>query len=202
VEKAMQKNALRRCMIMVVLLLIPLMDCIASSSGEKSPALQSKSKTEAGEVISRTDSDESDCVRGEPKPVLKNSAFKPLTRSTAVEAYTLNKDIKLTIRHFGCAHFSESYHFLINKKKNSKTENDWRSWMNFAADQLDLLPVEDIVKPQIQVMASTLRDQARNTRSYVYNSEIAISETEILSFDVKPADGNSTEIIVLYQFIL
>jgi hypothetical protein len=74
--------------------------------------------------------------------------------------------------------------------------------MNFAATQLSLLPAQEVVKEQIQVMISTLRNQADNSRSYVYNAEIPISETEFLSFDVKPAGGNSTEIIVLYQVIL
>jgi hypothetical protein len=67
------------------------------------------------EESGKADSDESDCVRGEPTPVLKNSTFKRLTRFTAIETYTLNKNIKLTIEHFGCAHFSESYHFNIKK---------------------------------------------------------------------------------------
>lgn len=173
--------------------------CIASSLQPKISKPPMTSETER--IIEDSgNSEESDCVRGEPEPVFKNSTFKRMSQFTAIEEYRLNENIYLTVNHFGCAHFSERYTFKV--KANIISKNDWRSWMNFAADQLSALPVQEITAMQINTIVSALRDRVKNSAPYDYTSQISISEEEFLFFEVKSPNKDFFEIIILYQFIL
>ena len=142
---------------------------------------------------------ETNCVRGEPEPVLKNSKFIKLSKFSADEEYKLNDNITLIIRHGGCAHYLEEYQFGIN---NSQAIEEWRKWMFLAADLLNTLPVREIAAPQIHEMAECLRNRAKNKANYTYKTDIPIAEYESLSFDVKRFENNKARIIVAFQIIL
>ncbi|KJS33629.1 MAG: hypothetical protein VR64_02555 [Desulfatitalea sp. BRH_c12] len=199
-KKTSHNMGLRLFLTIFILIFTPWsVHCTASSLKPTISVPENKSKVVAVEEKSKPRPDDPGCVRGEPEQVLKSSKFMRLSRFTATEEYLLNENVALTIQHFGCAHFSESYHFKVKSITNSK--RDWRSWMNFAADRLRELPVQDVVTMQIQAMTAALRDRAKEAPSYEYKTEIPVSEGVFVSFDVKPA-GNFTEIIVQYQFDL
>jgi hypothetical protein len=199
-KKTFNDTGLRLFLIICILIFTPwAVNCTAASSKPTISVSENDRKVLVSEEKSKDSPDDPGCVRGEPEPVLKNSKFMRLSRFTATEEVLLNENVALTIQHFGCAHFSESYHFKV--KSNTIPKNDWRSWMNFAADRLRELPVQEVVAMQIQVLTAALRDRAKEAPSYEYKTEIPISEGALVSFDVKPA-GNFIEIIVQYQFVL
>jgi hypothetical protein len=198
-KRAFPETALWLFLVVAISFLSPWALSYADSTS-KSKASKGPAASDSGGAEENPLNDESDCVRGEPEPVLKNSRFKRLTRLTATEAYQVSPDVSLGIRHFGCAHFAESYHFKV-KRKTSKPE-DWRFWMKFAADRLEALPVRNGTDAQIKSMVATLRDQVKSATTYAYDSEIFISEAALLSFNVTSMGNDSSGIVVVYQYIL
>lgn len=144
--------------------------------------------------------DESECIRGKPEPVLKKSTFKRISLATAEEKYRMDQNVDLTIQHGGCSYFSEIYRFSI--KAGPEGKNDWRKWMDVAADLLSALPIKDIVAMQIRDMVASLRSQAKSAVAYSFRTEIPMAEGESLSFDVQPAEGGTTDLIVVYQIVM
>lgn len=194
--KSIPKAGLGLVLILAIMGVSPwALHCADTAPNQRSPATAG-----IGAGDEKAPDGESDCVRGEPEPVLRNSRFESLTRLTATEEYPVNQEISLTIEHFGCAHFGERYHFKV-KRKNNKID-DWRAWMNFAADRLEALPLRKDTEAQIKSMVETLRAQTKSAKAYVYNTEISMSEAENLSFDVKNTGSDAVEIILVYQFIL
>lgn len=173
--------------------------CTAAQPVLESSNVAHEPQTDTTQSRKQNTPGETECARGEPEPVLTDSNFKKISHYSAYEEYKLNENITLIIRHGGCAHYLEEYQFCIS---NSQTKEDWRGWMSFAADLLDTLPVREVAAAQIHEMAGSLRNRAKSNTNYAYKTDIPITETESLSFDVKRDKIKVVKIIIAFQIVL
>ena len=116
----------------------------------------------------------SDCVRGEPQPLMgSGSEFKKVSVSEAIETIPIEQAIALTVRHFGCAHYALDFEF---KWKDGKLPEPKLS-LQSAAQILDDLKVKDDFKMMTKGIAKALRKMSEEP----YKQPLTMSETETLT---------------------
>ena len=115
-----------------------------------------------------------DCVRGEPEALLSSqSEFRRVSAGEAVESVQTRSPIRLTIRHFGCAHYALDFEFLWERSampepKLSLTE---------AANVLEGLPIKESNKQAVKHLTAALRRMAKDP----YKQPLSMSESETLT---------------------
>lgn len=128
--------------------------------------------------------DDFDCPRAQPKPVLykrnklvKTSSFKRTSATEAIEKGVLTTGETVTVYHEGCESFVERFVFKL--KDTSHPGNDLAYWFTKSADVLEQL--HDRQNPlDLKSFAQTLRKQVQKKKRlrlgesiYFYTAELA-----------------------------
>jgi len=115
-----------------------------------------------------------DCVRGEPEALLSSqSEFRRVSAGEATESVQTRTPIRLTIRHFGCAHFALDFEFRWDQSAIPEPKYSLAQ----AADILDGLPVKESNKQAVKNLTAALRKMAKEP----YRQPLSMSESETLT---------------------
>ena len=142
-----------------------------------------------------------DCVRGEPEPLLAAAPGKPKPafRRTgpreAIETLRIDPATRLTIRHFGCAHFAMELTF-VTRAGGPKKPAGWFSW---AAERLERVPVAPDQRQIVRQVVRRLRQAA--TERNAFATPLQISETAALSVELHRG-RSETRLVLLYEVTL
>lgn len=141
------------------------------------------------------------CARGEPAPLLVSAAG----RSTPVfvrngdgeglETFQVDRETKLAIRHFGCAHFALEFTF-VTRTGPSKSPTAWPAR---SARWLRDLPVTSTQRGFVDHIARQLDDAA--ARGYAPGASLQVSETATLTMHVHRG-ASGTRVVILYDVAL
>ncbi len=123
-----------------------------------------------------TQASSSDCVRGEPEALLSSrSDFRQSSPREARETVRTGSRIKLTIRHFGCAHYALDFEFTWSDPRMPEL----RVSLEEAARLLEKLPFKQAYRPVMKNLIAAARRMAQQPR----RPPLALSETETLTVD-------------------
>jgi hypothetical protein len=146
----------------------------------------------------------SECVRGEPEPVLATTGtgarprFQRRGKLEATEDLQLNDTTSLRITHGGCAHYVETYAFTVRGAVRDTADSKY--WLARAADYLRALPVGEVKRPQLTEMAAAL--QKASGAPYTYGESIPASEMATVSPVVRSAGKGAVVIEIVYDVAL
>lgn len=142
-----------------------------------------------------------DCVRGQPEPLLVSAPGKPrpVFRRTgpreAVETLRIDPATRLTIRHFGCAHFALELTFVTG----AGGPRSPAAWLSRAAEWLQRLPVVPDQQQIVRHIARRLQQAA--TEPYTFGTPLPMSETAALTVELHRSRSD-TRLVVLYEVAL
>ncbi len=145
------------------------------------------------------------CVRGEPEPALHASAaarprFERRGKLRAVEDIQLDDTTSLQITHGGCAHYVETYAFMIHGA--ARDTADARYWLERGAEYLAALPAVETRRVQLEQMVAALKQAAAAPTPYKYGEPISVGEMATVVWTVRAAGQGVVVVEITYDFAL
>ncbi len=139
---------------------------------------------------------ESECNAGEPQPSLQEGKFSRDEKNAATESFQIDRNTRLVIEHFGCAHFAERYIFSFSGSDAGKHDMSFR--LKRTADILRNLPSTELSKAQHATMADAIQVHTVEGSDVEY---IPLSEMESMEISSRDIEGGFV-VEVLYQVVL
>ena len=171
----------------------------ASDSARTDTARTDTARADAGSAVA-TD----DCVRGEPEAALEGSRvtsrFQRTGRLAATEDAQLDDTTSLRIMHGGCAHYVESYTFVVRGAVRDTTDTDY--WLSRAVVYLRALGVVERRASQIDQMVTALETAAAKADPYAYGEPLSVPEFTTISCTVRRGAPGSVVVEIVYDVAL